>query len=266
MLRGSHGGDSREGVLYNLVAMHHSRREVIKMDINIFGEAVAVGKTGDECASSRGTGKCKVADGFGGVGCTKRVLSSCNARFALEVFVEGLEKNRLCLPYLVRFSFPVPCCAVIGECVGPEQGGCVNCSKLGAGDGEVGTVALPLGLLESHDAFWHAGIVCAVGRVFQEEGDTIDDLKAVDSVDDVHEELERCDHFLEDVLAVGGDVMRLVDGPREELLVAVLCASNASLVFQFGSPDVLALLILPRRSSRCDAGIILGVRGFVFVE
>ena len=95
---------------------------------------------------------------------------------------------------------------------------------------------------------------------------SVGDLEATNGVGDVGKDLERRHHFVVGVFVVEGDVFRLVEGVEQELVPAVLCAGNASLILQFGGPDSLFLFLLPRRGFLRDGGIIFGKGGFFLVE
>ena len=228
------------------------------MGVEILGEAGVVGKARDGSARSRGNVEGDDVDGLGGSGCAEGVLSSCNSRFALEVFVEGLEEPLPRLPCLIRFGLPVPCWVVVGEGVGLEDGGRGKGGEPGSGDGEVGAVGLALGLLEPHDVLRHAGVGRPLGWEFREEGNDVGGLKAADGVSDVRKELEQTHNFVEGVFLPEGDVKRLVEGVEQELAAAVLRGGGASLVFQLGSPDGLVRFLIPRPGFRRDGGIIFG--------
>ena len=82
------GGDFGEGALNDLVPVRHGGRNVVKVGIEVFGEAGAVGEAGDGPARARGDVKGDVVDGLGR-GYAEGVFATRYAHLAFEVFMEG---------------------------------------------------------------------------------------------------------------------------------------------------------------------------------
>ena len=65
-------------------------REVVKVGIEVFSEAGAVGDAGDGLALARACGfEGDVVNCLGGGGCVKRVFATRDARLAFEILLEG---------------------------------------------------------------------------------------------------------------------------------------------------------------------------------